>query len=306
MGLRTTVVSVSCHSRETIGSALEPLEEACERGDLRVVVVDNASTDDSAEYVRREHGWVDLVECGVNLGYGKGCNLGFRYVRTPYVMFLNPDAVLTPEAIFTLERFMDEHPRAGIVGPALVDLEGGLQHTYGLPTPGTVCRRALRPGDIRKRPIVPGGEPFLTDWLSGAVQLIRSDVMRELGGFDPRFFLYFEETDLCRRVARAGRELWAVGTACGTHIVGASHAATGQSVQHGANLRFFYPSRFYYLAKHHGRLAAAGAELFEVGVTTVRAIVKTALGRDASTLWTRLRAPILRIPTAPDYSVSAL
>ncbi|MHC4861951.1 MAG: glycosyltransferase family 2 protein, partial [Planctomycetota bacterium] len=282
MAPKTTVVSVAYHSLGTIGAALAPLREACEADELRVVVVDNASRDGTAEHVRREHGWATLVESGVNLGYGKGCNLGFRYATTPYVMFLNPDAVLEMEAIRTLERFMDEHPRAGIVAPALVLPWGALHPVGGQPTPGTVCWRAICPSRFERATIEPGGAPFTTDWLSGAVQMIRSETMRALRGFDPRFFLYFEETDLCRRAIESGWELWAVGEASGEHAGGASLTATGQELQEGANVAHFYPSRLYHLAKHHGRAAACAVELFEVGAVATRAVLRSALGLDAA------------------------
>lgn len=229
----TTAIIVTYNSEGRIGEALDALRCVYEAGLAECVVVDNASRDGTVPLIQRDYPWVRVIASAGNLGYGRGLNLGMRHAVTPYLMLMNPDAVVSAEALATLVDFIEHHPRAGMVAPAIVegaDLQaaGGLLSALRM-----VCRTLGISGHPWQRPIVPGGEPFQTDWLCGAVMLVRRELMESLGGFDPRFFLYFEETDLCRRILKRGLELWAVGQAVARHAGGASARESGQEVLGG-------------------------------------------------------------------------
>src|SRR6185436_4032685 len=99
----------------------------------------NQSDDGTAEHVRASHPWVTLVEAGANLGFGRGCNLGLARARGEHVRFLNPDAALGESELARLVAFLDAHPRAAIVGPAIRNSDGSLQRTLPFPTPGRVA-----------------------------------------------------------------------------------------------------------------------------------------------------------------------
>jgi GT2 family glycosyltransferase/CelD/BcsL family acetyltransferase involved in cellulose biosynthesis len=260
---RVTAVIVTYQSRHTIGVALNALQAAHAAGLVNAVVVDNASTDGTADVVAEHYPWVALVRHDENIGYGRGCNRGFKQIDTPYVLFLNPDAVIDYDALQALVSFLDRTPKAGIVAPAIIEGHRDVHQAAGLmTTPGTVLRAALggaRPYPAR-RAIEPGGPPFATNWLCGAVMLVRSDLFRSLGGFDPGFFLYFEETDLCRRAARQGAELWAVGHAIARHVGGASAKATTEQLRSTCVAAHYHRSRCYYLVKHFGWFRAIGTE----------------------------------------------
>ncbi len=292
----TTVVIVTYQSSVTVRDALNSLREPCSNRQLRCIVVDNASSDGTLELLRQETDWLELIEFPVNVGYGRACNRAWGESRTPYVLFLNPDARLEMSALSMLVDFMEEHPKAGIVAPALIDAEGNSHLVGGLPTPWGVVGASLRLRRPHRQCIAPGSAPFETDWLCGAVQLVRGELWRHLGGFDPRFFLYFEETDLCVRARQAGYELWAVGEAVGFHARGRSAVGSGLPLSGSMISTHFYRSRMYYLAKHHGWPQAIAAELADVLGCGARALARKVLGRDASDLVARLRAPILRTP----------
>lgn len=295
---RTTAVIVTYKSRRIVPHTLEAARRAHEAGLLECVVVDNASGDGTAEFVEKEHPWVTVVASGANLGFGRGCNLGFKHVTTPYVLLINPDAVLEADGLAHLVQFADEHPRAGIMGPAIVDPDGSFEPARKLPTPWSIISSAARlPGrQPRLRPIAPGEQPRRVEWLCGAALLIRRTMLEELGGFDPRFFLYFEETDLCFRAQRAGFEIWAVGTATARHVGGATASGTGAALYHGSIADHYFRSRYYYLVKHHGWMAASAAEVVEWLLMSGRALGRMLLKRDKNDLITRLRAPILQMP----------
>jgi GT2 family glycosyltransferase len=297
----TTAIIVTYNSAKTVHAALDTLRRAHNDGLLsKVIVVDNVSADGTADLVTRDHPWVTLLRSPSNLGYGRGLNLGLRHVDTPYVLFMNPDSELPPEALVKLVTFMESHPNAGMCAPAML-FGDGEQKTFqaagALPGPlDVVLRGAGFVGNHRnRRPIVPDEPPFRTDWLCGAMMLTRTALMREIGAFDPRYFLYFEETDLCRRVLDHGRELWAVGEAVTTHVGGASAKGTDRPLYNGCISEHFFRSRYYYLAKHHGRLPAIFAELGEVMALAAACVLRPKRERFLR-LSNRLKSPILRMP----------
>jgi len=294
---RVTSIFVTYNSGRTIDAALQAAREAHDAGILRSIVVDNASSDDTVDRVKRCHPWAEIVEAGRNLGYGRGLNVGLRTVESPYVLFMNPDAVLRRRDLEVLIRTLEENPQVGMVGPAIVEDGGGIQVAGGLPTPGSILRGAIseRWRNPRQRPVTPGGEPFATDWLCGAVLCLRTELARRLGGFDPRYFLYFEETDLCRRILDAGLQLWAVGQAVATHAAGESTRGKGATA-HGCLAEHYYRSRFYYLTKHHGLILGAMAELGEAVLLVLAALPRRLCGKKNSRLAARWKGPFLRLP----------
>lgn len=297
MDPQTTVVVVTYNAARTIGPLLDALTPAHERLGTRCVVVDNASADGTLDLVRGAYPWVTAVPSGGNVGFGRGCNLGFEYTQTRYVLFLNPDAVMSLAALTTLETFMEDHPRAGACAPAIREGDE-LQAAGLLATPRTVLRAAvgLRKAYPQSRPIRPGEVPFRTPWVCGAALMMRSEVFRSVGGFDPRFFLYFEETDLLRRTEAAGWEIWAVGQAVIDHEGAGAAKDTGQSLVGGCIAEHYFESRYYYLTKHHGRVAAAVTEAGEVAALLARAALKRGLGRADSRFRQRIAAPLFRGP----------
>ncbi len=298
---RVTAVLVTYQSADTIREALRAAGHAHAEGLLDAVVVDNDSRDATAEIVSREFAWARLLLTGKNNGFGRGCNIGLAEVATEYTVFINPDAVVEPAAIRTLMGFLDANPRAGVVGPAIVEAgEGGvpvLQQTGRRFTPFDVIRGASRLGRRRPlaHPIVPGaaGEP--TGWVCGAVLMARTDLLKKLSGFDPRFFLYWEETDLCKRVNDAGFEVWALGAAVAHHVGGAS-SSTDTTRIGGCIAKHYFQSRFYYMVKHHGWPAAASAELGECAVLCLRTVADLLRGRGAGWLRSRRQAPLFSQP----------
>jgi N-acetylglucosaminyl-diphospho-decaprenol L-rhamnosyltransferase len=296
-----TAVIVSYQSAQTIGRTLAAARRCYDAQLLDTIVVDNRSTDTTCEIVAREAPWARLVRTMQNSGFGRGCNLGFAQVTTPYTLFINPDAVVEPAAIRTMLQFMEENPRAGIVGPAIVEGadEGRseLQVTGPRPTPWMILRSAM---PLLKRrsiswPIVPGSAPVRTGWVCGAVFMIRTDLMHRLGGFDPRFFLYWEEMDLCQRTEVAGFQTWALGSALAHHVGGASSSPDATRI-FGCIPRHYYQSRYYYMIKHHGRLAATIAEVGEFMLLGLGTLVDVVRGCGLARIRPRMQVPLLSQP----------
>jgi GT2 family glycosyltransferase len=294
-----TAVIVTYQSRSTIAYALDGLKAAYDAGFAKCVVVDNKSADGTADFVAEAYPWVEVVRSPQNIGFGRGCNLGFERVTTPYVLFLNPDATVDLEALRTMTAFMDANPNAGIAGPATQSPNGSWVWAGKVLTPMGLVKSALHGGAraLEHHPIAPGSAPFKTEWVCGAIMLIRSDKFRALEGFDPRFFLYYEETDLCLRSLRAGWDNWAIGEAIGKHIGRVSSKQAGSELSVGRNgdiAEYFYPSQFYYLAKNFGWLSAVLAEITTEALDWMRWLRRTRFGTARHE--PRKPRPFLRMP----------
>ncbi len=307
---RVTALIVTFNSEDCIGAALESLRDLHSAGELDCIVIDNQSVDGTVELIRSEHPWVRVIAQQENVGYGRGLNRGLKETTTPYVLFMNPDARMQPGAIERLREFLDERSRVGMVAPAISSADGThYQFAGALATPWEIVRGAFGKMISTRRTIEPNSAPFESNWLCGAVLLARRDLMVSLEGFDPRFFLYFEETDLCRRVTASGYELWAVGDALAVHDAGTSARASSEDL-HANNCiaRHYFQSRFYYLRKHFGFASAFAAELGELGVILLRQLRSFFRPRNGQPrpLAQRLRGPVFQSPPPVAESFSEL
>ena len=299
---RATAVIVTYNSRDGIGQTLDSLRDAQEAREVDVVVVDNRSSDGTARFVGEAYPWVDLRALDENVGFGRGCNEGVRSAKSPYILLLNPDAVISREDLHVLLDFMDQRPGCGIAAPAIPN-----QHAGGLTTPGGLVRQSLFHHVSADEVIIDlEKESFRTSWVCGAVFCIRTDLYHAVGGMDPRYFLYFEETDLCLATQRRGFEVWVVTSATAQHVGGVSAGQAGDRMENGCLAEHYYPSRFYYLGKNFGWLRAAGAELVALGALGLRSLVRALRGRKGRSLGDRLRGGVLRLPARPVSDVGVL
>jgi GT2 family glycosyltransferase len=221
------------------------------------VVVDNASSDGSAEMVRREFPAVLVIADGTNPGYGAAANEGVRATGAEHVLILNSDTRLEPGALEALHAYLERHPRVALVGPRLKNPDGSPQASV-FPFPGTLRwlvenePLSLVAGWIptaRRRlyRFSPPREPGPVPWVLGAVLAVRRAAFDGVGGFDDSVFLYYEEVDLCERLRRAGWEVHHHPGAAVVHRGGACTAQIGgeAAVAHFRSTYWFY--RRYYL-----------------------------------------------------------
>jgi N-acetylglucosaminyl-diphospho-decaprenol L-rhamnosyltransferase len=240
---------------------------------LRVVVVDNGSTDDSTAIVRAEFPVVELAVLPENPGYAAATNAGFRALGLPvaadstgcepdsvpdYGLVLNPDTEIEPGAIETLVAFLEAHPRVGLVGPRLLNPDRSLQRAaFRFPTWLTPVFDLFPPGEVLpgrlydswwhgRYPQELTEEPFPIDYPLGACMLVRAATLAQVGGLDPGYFMYSEEVDWCWRIRYAGWAIWQVPAA---HVVHVGGAATSQV--RPRMLVALYRSRARFLALHY-------------------------------------------------------
>jgi N-acetylglucosaminyl-diphospho-decaprenol L-rhamnosyltransferase len=302
---RISIVIVTYRSRRTIDATLQALRESQEGGLARVIVVDNASDDGTADFVSQHYPSVTLIRNAGNVGFGRGCNQGIELASTPFILLLNPDAVIDARSLAILLDFLDRNPRVGICGPAVIDESGALQPAGGLPKPWKIIIRPLssKLASREQRFVVPGEAASETDTICGSIMLLRKEMIDMIGAFDPRFFLYFEETDLCCRAREAGWEIWTVGEAVGRHVNAASAKQTNAEMLWDTISEHYFRSRFYYLIKHFGWPAAVFSEIGEIASMVLGVGVDALRGKPRPAIGARLRAPIMRMPIPPDRGV---
>lgn len=191
-----TIVIVSYNSAAVLGKLLAPLAGH----GMDITVVDNGSLDQSQSIARGFPG-VQVIESG-NIGYGRAANLGFRAAQTPYVLLINPDVVISRESIGAMLALAESDPSVGIVSGQMFYREGGQKH-YGKSYDFT-------------------GNAAYVEWVVGALMLIRRDALDRVGMFDENIFLFYEETDLCKRFLKAGYKIAVAKDAEAEHEEGGS------------------------------------------------------------------------------------
>ena len=271
-----SVVIVSYNTRDLLRDCLTSVLAG--GGDLRVetFVVDNASRDGSADMVAKEFPAVQLVRNPDNPGFAAANNRALRQTAGRYVALLNPDTVLSASALPELVRFMDATPAAGYCGPRLLNGDGTHQPSARrFPTVLSGAFAMLRLGHHRPRSrhtldlhLVHGDRSaFRTGWLTGACLVVRAETVRQLGNLDEGFFMYFEETDWCRRMASAGWEGWYVPSAEVVHLGGASVGLnTSDAPFFGNHPAYWVTSRRRYMHRHFGAAAMLVSESLDVAL----------------------------------------
>ena len=259
--MRVQFVVVAYQSGAEIAACLDSIAADAPAGSS-VVVVDNASPDDSAAVAGSHASRPRIVSSSVNLGFGGGCNLGAADCTSEALFFLNPDARLKPGAMAVLTAALQENATLAVAAPRVVDPTGESRaasagaepslrstagHFLGLGRiPG--LRRLFRPVYLAD-----GRAAARPDWVSGAAMLVRTSAFEQVGGFDGRIFMYMEDVDLCRRLREHG---WAIGyepSAVVEHVMGHSQSAD-QPVR-------WYSAYHAYVAEHRGALRARAASL---------------------------------------------
>lgn len=232
-----------------------------------VVVVDNASHDGSVGMLVEAFPWATVIVNTENVGFSRGNNLGLERTHGRYVLFLNPDTELTPQALTRMLAYAESQPEIGILGPQLRYADGSLQSSRRrFPTlatlfvESTVVQRLFPRNRLLSRYYVldrPDDAISRVDWVVGACMLVRRDVLDAIGGFDEGFFMYSEELDLCHRAVDAGRQVVYFPDSVIVHFEGKS----SEQVVAARHIRF-HTSRVRYCCKYHGRLAATILRLF--------------------------------------------
>jgi len=263
-----SIILVSFNTREVLRESLQSI--AREQADLKIeiFVVDNNSRDGSVAMVESEFPHVRLIQSAVNLGFGAANNVALEQARGRYIVLLNSDAFLTPGSLRLSVEHMDADPAVGLAGGRLVGRDYSWQPSARM-FPSILSDLKVMTGLAAKFPKSrffgsfdrTWADPMQAaevDWVPGAYSIIRAEALAKVGFFDPDFFLYSEEVDLCRRIQQAGYRIMYWPDIVVIHIGGESsrQIKTLEMSSAGAQLiRWRMRSTLLYYRKHHGAQA---------------------------------------------------
>lgn len=253
---RVTLISVTYNSRSRVDMMADTL-----RAFRHVVVMDNASQDGTVAALAATVPHARTIASAKNLGFGAGINAALEQTQTEFALVINPDCAIDPRSTEILVETADRFPSMVLMSPQIVTPDGkpeiSLDWAHPLGTPS--C------------PYVPPDATTSTMLLSGCCLFLRVAHFRAMGCFDERFFMYFEEKDICRRAVARGLDVILEPAARATHVGGASSTPSWR-VEH-IKLRHYARSKRLFMAKHEGRPTSVPLQVVELLASLVMIVV---------------------------------
>ncbi len=286
MTVDLSIIIVNWNTCDLLRDCLASVPAAIGELTAEVIVVDNASTDNSTEMVRGEFPGTRLIESGGNLGFSRANNLALPETNGEMILLLNPDTVCPPDSLYKLVTFLRTTPEAGIVGPTLIDSDGrpiitcgnfprSRYHWFGFLDP----KQVWLPGRWRHERFVhipEVGDPNReVDYVAGACLLIRREVLDRIGNLDEQFFMYFEETDWCWRTREAGWKVYLFNGAQVVHLEGRA----AEQVSHFSRIQFQHSYRLFVM-KHHGPGRVAAFRVAQFAEFATKAVLRYLVPRE--------------------------
>lgn len=249
--MKLSVVIVNYNVRQYLTACIDSVALALKDVESEVFVVDNNSTDDSAEVIARDYPWVHLINNIENLGFSKANNIAIRQSMGEYVLLLNPDTVVAEDTIRNVLTFMDEHPEAGAAGVKMHNADGTLapESRRAIPTPWVAARKML--GFTRRYYMshLSWDEPGQIQVVSGAFFMVRRKALDQIGLLDEDFFMYGEDIDLSYRLLKGGWQNWYLPYSI-IHYKGQSTKKSDFRYVH-----VFYQAMLIFFRKHYSHLS---------------------------------------------------
>lgn len=255
-----SAILVNYNAGDELRRALQSIADEMHGQPWEAAVVDNASIDGSAATVAEFAPHASLIANARNVGFARGVNQGLAATTAPRVLVMNPDCRLVAGAIAALGAELDRHDFCAIAGPRILNPDGSLQGSArgdpdmftGLFGRTAILGRLAPWLPLAKRHVVSaaavrsGHQSVVVDWLSGACMLACRDALARVNGFDERYFLYWEDADVCRRLRAAGYHVRYVPGATAIHRVGQS-----SNTVRAAAIRAFHESAYLYYTTHN-------------------------------------------------------
>ena len=267
--LTLSVIIVSYNVKYFLEQCLYSVEKAVQGIAAEIIVVDNASGDNTIGYLQERFPEVRYVGSEENLGFARACNLGLAQASGSYILFLNPDTLLAEDTLSLCLDFFSRHPQAGAVGVRMIDGSGQFlrESKRSFPSPITSFYKLTGLSSLFPRSrrfgkyhlgYLSEHENHEVDVLAGAFMLIRKDVLDQVGSFDETFFMYGEDVDLSYRIQKAGYKNYYVADTTIIHF-------KGESTKRGSlnYVKLFYQAMSLFVRKHYGG-AKAGVFTFSI------------------------------------------
>lgn len=243
--MKVSIIIINFNTPNLTINCIESLIKFHAEIDLEIIVVDNASSDNSLEMLKNSFGHtIKLIPSDINLGFAGGNNLGAKSATGKYLIFLNSDTIINSDFITPCVKILEENENIGAISPRLILPDKTLQQSsYGIFP--TIWRLLLQ--KTKKDPIAQYKNGyFLTDWISGCAFIIKKSIFQEIGAWDEKFFLYYEDIEICKRLHDKSYQVAVSQNASIVHLGGQSLKLNKVKENH------FYTSQDYYFKKHHG------------------------------------------------------
>jgi GT2 family glycosyltransferase len=261
-----SIVIIHYKSYKDLLNCLKSIRASRSKVKYEVIVVDNDKKTIKTK-LKRDFKWVKYIKSNGNIGYSSGNNLGVKYTLGKYLLFLNPDTEVFRNTIDSLVSYLKNHRKTYMVAPIILDKNLKLSKIQGYSKLDTLTGvvtlsfiNKLFPNNFISRSYFLKDRKFdhpeNVDVVSGSAFMIRKDIFEKVGGFDQYFFLYFEESDLCKRIKDLKGKIVILPYSKIIHLWGRS------TKDKKLALKEFERSRFYYFKKHYGSLSAYIVEAF--------------------------------------------
>ncbi len=210
--MKLSIVILNYKSKGLVKNCLKAISESNNLPETEIIVVDNDSRDGIEEMMAENFSHLKFIQTGANLGMGGGTNIGLKNCCGEYVLILNPDIVVFENSLTEMLQYLEENPQIGLLAPKLLNPDGTLQHTcyryHNFLTP--FCRRTfLGKSSFGQKELArflmhdyDHAEVREVDWLQGSCLLARREVWQKVNYFSEEYFMYFEDTDLCRKIKK--------------------------------------------------------------------------------------------------------
>jgi GT2 family glycosyltransferase len=277
--LDVSIIIVNWNTRKLLQNCLKSVYERTGDVKYEVIVVDNGSTDDSVEMVKKNFPQVNIIENAENLGFARANNIGIQTSKGRYICLINSDITLLDDCIGKLISFMDSRPAVGITGPKILNSDRTIQHSCRhFPSIWNNLCQSLGLNHLFPK------SAFFSDWimdywghdsirsvdaLSGCFLMVRRKALEEVGLLDEDFFIYGEDLDWCRRFRKASWDIVFYPETEATHLIGASSA--------NAPIKFYLELQkagLQYWRKHHGRIGRVSYAAVILIRETIRVIAR--------------------------------
>lgn len=253
-----TIIIVNYNVKDFLLQCLRSIERASHQIDVEVIVVDNRSNDGSLSYLRPLFPTVEFIELSENIGFGRGNNVGILKALGKYTLLLNPDTILADDTLTMMCNYMEYHSEVGIAGCKVLNSDGTFQVACrrGFPTPwASFCKLFGLQRLFPKSPLFARynqtfrseNETYYVDAVIGAFMFCDTEVLQKVGGFDPDYFMYGEDLDLCYRVSLTGKKISYYHETTTIHFKGESTKRSSMN-----EVKVFYNAMEIFAQKHYG------------------------------------------------------
>ena len=251
-----SIIIVNYNVKEFLQNLLNSIDKASSNISKEIIVIDNASDDGSVEVIKEKFPSIKLIENKINVGFGRANNQGLEIAKGKFILFINPDCIVSEDTFDKMVSFFDSHPECGLAGCKILNSDGTLQLACrrSFPGPWTSFTKVTGLSNLFSKSrifarynltFLDENKTYEVDAVSGSFMMVRKEVYEKVGGFDEQFFMYGEDLDLCYRIQKSGFKVFYVHTTQIIHYKGESTKRSNLD-----ETKLFYDAMHIFVKKH--------------------------------------------------------